>query len=65
MDIGVGLDASLGLSFDEQAELSREAARLGYTSVWTPEGPGLDAFQVCAHRWAASREVLPGVSRRA
>ena len=60
MDIGVGLDASLGLSFDEQAELSREAARLGYTSIWTPEGPGHDAFQVCAQRWAASREVLPG-----
>ena len=38
MDIGVGLDASLDLSFDEQAELSREAARLGYTSVWTPGG---------------------------
>lgn len=60
MHIGVGLDGSLGLSFADEAELSREAARLGYASVWTPEGPGYDSFQVCAHRWAASREVAPG-----
>jgi len=59
MEIGVGLDASLGLSFGEQAELSQEAARLGYTSIWTPEAPGHDAFQVCVQRWAASRQVVP------
>ena len=57
MEIGVGLDGTLGLSFDEEAELSREAARLGYSSVWTPEGPGYDAFLVCAHRWQATRQV--------
>ena len=59
MEIGVGLDGTLGLSFDEEAELSREAARLGYSSVWTPEGPGYDAFLVCAHRWQATRQVDP------
>lgn len=59
MDVGVGLDASLGLTFDEEARLSKEAALLGYDSVWTPEGPGYDSFQICAHRWAASREVIP------
>ena len=59
MEIGVGLDASLGLSFGEQAELSQEAARLGYTSIWTPEAPGHDAFQLCVQRWAASRQVVP------
>ena len=58
MQIGVGLDGTLKLSFAEEAELSKEAARLGYSSVWTPEGPGYDSFQVCAHRWAASREVV-------
>ena len=58
MQIGVGLDSSLGLTFAEQAHLSREAARLGYTSIWTPEGTGQDSFQLCAQRWGASREVV-------
>ena len=60
MDIGVGLDGTLDLSFAEEARLSQEAARLGYTSLWTPEGPGYDAFQVCANRWAASQETVSG-----
>jgi alkanesulfonate monooxygenase SsuD/methylene tetrahydromethanopterin reductase-like flavin-dependent oxidoreductase (luciferase family) len=59
MEIGVGLDANLHLSFAEQAELSQEAARLGYTSIWTPEGIGHDSFQLCAQRWEASRAVVP------
>jgi alkanesulfonate monooxygenase SsuD/methylene tetrahydromethanopterin reductase-like flavin-dependent oxidoreductase (luciferase family) len=60
MEIGVGLDATLNLSFAEQAELAQEAARLGYTSIWTPEGIGHDSFQLCAQRWAASCQALPG-----
>ncbi len=59
MEIGVGLDPSLNLSFTEQEELSQEAARLGYTSIWTPEGTGHDSFQLCAQRWAATRQVVP------
>ena len=60
MDIGIGLDATLNLSFADQAALSQEVARLGYTSIWTPEGTGQDAFQLCSQRWAASRQVIPG-----
>ena len=59
MEIGVGLDATLNLSFADQAALAQEAARLGYTSIWTPEGTGQDAFQLCSQRWAASCQVLP------
>ena len=58
MEMGVGLDAALNLSFEEQADVSREAARQGYTSIWTPEGSGHDAFQVCAHRWDATRDAV-------
>ena len=58
MEVGVGLDGTLGLSLSEEAELSAEAARLGYASIWTPEGTGYDSFQICAHRWAASRAVV-------
>ena len=59
MDIGLGLDATLNLSFADQSALAQEAARSGYTSLWTPEGAGQDAFQLCAHRWAASCQVVP------
>ena len=40
MQIGVGLDPTLGLNWEQQREVSKEAARLGYTSIWTPEGTG-------------------------
>jgi len=60
VEFGVGLDGTLQLSYAEQAELSAEAARLGYTQVWTPEGNGEDSFQLCAMRWAATRDVIAG-----
>src|SRR5215475_2734017 len=59
MDIGIGLDATLNLSFADQANLAQEAARLGYTNIWTPEGAGQDSFQLCSHRWAASCQMTP------
>ncbi len=60
MEIGVGLDPTLGLSFEEQAQLSGEAAGLGYTSVWTPEGMGEDSFILCVLRWQGAAMVVPG-----
>ncbi|MBI4340550.1 MAG: LLM class flavin-dependent oxidoreductase [Chloroflexi bacterium] len=59
MNIGVGMDASLRLTPDQEAEVSRQAARMGYTSVWTTAGAGYDAFQLCLHRWNATRAVVP------
>ena len=68
MEIGLGLDASLGLDFDDQRQLSREAAELGYESLWTPEGAGLSTLSSsvpCAGkpvpRWcrAASAQASP------
>lgn len=58
MKIGVGLDSTLGLSFKDEVQLSVQAARLGYTSIWTPEGLGLDAFQICSQRWNATLSVV-------
>ena len=52
--IGLGLDFSLGMSFEDQRTLAQEAAALGYASLWTPEGAGLDSFQLCAIRHQAS-----------
>jgi alkanesulfonate monooxygenase SsuD/methylene tetrahydromethanopterin reductase-like flavin-dependent oxidoreductase (luciferase family) len=60
VEIGIGLDPTVGLNYDEQAQLSREAAQLGYRQIWTPEGSGEDAFQTCSLRWNATREVVDG-----
>ncbi len=59
MNTGVGLDASLRLTPDQEAEVSRQAARMGYNSIWTPAGAGYDFFQLCLHRWNATRAVAP------
>ena len=59
MEIGVGLDPTLGLSWAQQREVSQEAARLGYTSIWTPEGNGQDSFHLCVQRWQATTGVVP------
>lgn len=60
MEIGIGLDQTLGLSYDQQAMVSAEAARAGYQSIWTPETGGEDSFLTCALRWQATRDVVPG-----
>jgi 5,10-methylenetetrahydromethanopterin reductase len=54
MEIGVGLDPTLRLTWGEQRELAQEALRLGYTSAWTPAGAtGRDAFHLCA-QWGGA-----------
>lgn len=45
MEIDVGLD-SLALPYDSEAEITAEAARLGYTRIWV--GSVADPFQTCA-----------------
>ena len=60
MEIGVGLDATLNLSWSDQSALAREAAAQGYTSIWTPEGTGHDSYQLCLRRWEASCDVVEG-----
>ncbi len=62
MDIGIGLDSSLGLSFADMRRLAREAVELGYTSAWTPSGGATsDGFHICA-QWAAATAEMPGGS---
>jgi alkanesulfonate monooxygenase SsuD/methylene tetrahydromethanopterin reductase-like flavin-dependent oxidoreductase (luciferase family) len=61
MRIGVGLDPWLGLSFDQLRQAAREAARVGYESVWTPAGTVPDAFHVCA-AWLWDTPLPAGIS---
>jgi alkanesulfonate monooxygenase SsuD/methylene tetrahydromethanopterin reductase-like flavin-dependent oxidoreductase (luciferase family) len=61
MMIGVGLDARLGLPFDQLRAASREAERLGFESLWTPAGGVPDSFHVCA-AWSRDTALRTGIS---
>jgi alkanesulfonate monooxygenase SsuD/methylene tetrahydromethanopterin reductase-like flavin-dependent oxidoreductase (luciferase family) len=60
VEIGIGLDRGLGLSWDQYRELGRHAARLGYQSAWTNAANGRDPMQVCAQWSVATADVVPG-----
>ena len=61
MKIGIGLDARLGLPFDQLRAAAREAAELGFESVWTPAGGVPDSFHVCA-AWSQDTALRTGIS---
>ncbi len=61
MIIGVGLDARLGLPFGQLREVAREAARLGFESLWTPAGGVPDSFHVCS-AWSQDTSLRTGIS---
>jgi alkanesulfonate monooxygenase SsuD/methylene tetrahydromethanopterin reductase-like flavin-dependent oxidoreductase (luciferase family) len=61
MNIGVGLDARLGLAWDELRTVARVAERLGFESLWTPAGGVPDAFHVCA-AWSEDTSVRTGIA---
>ncbi|MBV9896869.1 MAG: LLM class flavin-dependent oxidoreductase [Chloroflexi bacterium] len=55
MKAGVGIDPRLGLSRQQQTELVKEAARLGFDSLWTPAGVTVRSiFLTCRDWWEAS-----------
>lgn len=61
MKYGIGIDSSLGLSFEQLRSLATEASKAGYESVWTPSGPPTrDGFQVAAQWAVATESVVPG-----
>src|ERR1700757_4362942 len=59
--IGVGLDARLGLPFDELREAARQAGQFGFESLWTPAGGVPDSFHVCA-AWSQDTLLRTGIS---
>src|SRR6202030_4266362 len=61
MLIGVGLDARLGLPFDQMRAAAREAGPLGFDSLWTPAGGVPDSFHVCA-AWSQDTSLRTGIS---
>src|ERR1700726_1429301 len=61
MMIGVGLDARLGLPFDQMRAAAREAGPLGFDSLWTPAGGVPDSFHVCA-AWSHDTPLRTGIA---
>src|SRR6201996_4086799 len=61
MMIGVGLDARLGLPFDQLRAAAREAEGSGFESAWTPAGGVPDSFHVCA-AWSQDTALRTGIS---
>ena len=60
MEIAVGLDRGLGLSWGQYRELGRYAAGLGYQSIWTNAANGRDSTHVCAQWSVTTAEVVAG-----
>src|SRR5262249_42175382 len=54
----VGLGLTENFPLPEQDVFVREAARLGYRSIWTNEGVARDSFLTCS-RWAM---IEPGLT---
>lgn len=63
MIIGVGLDGRLSLTLAELRDAGREAARLGFESIWTPAGGLPDSFHLC-NQWSLVTEEILGVPLR-
>ena len=61
MEIGLGVDTRYALSEDDQRLLAREAATLGYASLWTPIGSTPEPFGICA-LWHESSRLATGIA---
>ena len=60
MEYGIGLDTTLGISYEQDLYISKYASELGYTSIWTPESSAYDSFVVCLERWKSSKLSING-----
>jgi alkanesulfonate monooxygenase SsuD/methylene tetrahydromethanopterin reductase-like flavin-dependent oxidoreductase (luciferase family) len=61
VQIALGIDSRFSLSEEDQRELAREAADLGYASMWTPIGNTREPFDVCA-TWTESSGLPSGIA---
>src|SRR2546425_424520 len=61
MEIGLGIDTRYALSEDDQRTIAREAASLGYASLWTPIGSTREPFDICA-LWHESSRLATGIA---
>jgi alkanesulfonate monooxygenase SsuD/methylene tetrahydromethanopterin reductase-like flavin-dependent oxidoreductase (luciferase family) len=61
MEIGLGIDSRFALSVNDQRAIARDAARAGYTSLWTPIGNTREPFDICA-TWHQASGLETGIA---
>ena len=61
MQIGLGIDSRFALPPEGHRRVAREAAKLGYTSLWTPIGTDREPFDVCA-LWHEASGLATGIA---
>src|SRR5437773_4443064 len=61
LETGRCLDSRFAWSDDERRTIAREAAGLGYTSLWTPIGNTREPFDICM-AWYASSGLPTGIA---
>ena len=61
MEIGLGIDSRFALNADDQRTIAREAAELGYTSLWTPIGDTRERFDICV-AWHDASGLPTGIA---
>jgi len=61
MEIGLGLDTRFALRDDDHRAIAREAAALGYRSLWTPIGSTREPFDICA-LWHEASGLKTGIA---
>jgi 5,10-methylenetetrahydromethanopterin reductase len=61
LDIGLGIDSRFALSGEDQRAVAREAAELGYRSLWTPVGNTREPFDICT-TWTQWSDLWTGVA---
>jgi alkanesulfonate monooxygenase SsuD/methylene tetrahydromethanopterin reductase-like flavin-dependent oxidoreductase (luciferase family) len=61
VEIGLGIDSRFTLAPEAHWRIAREAARLGYTSLWTPIGADREPFDLCAV-WHEASGLATGIA---
>jgi Luciferase-like monooxygenase len=61
MEIGLGVDSRYSLGDEDQRAVAREAAALGYTSLWTPIGNTPEPFDICG-TWTEVSGLPSGIA---
>ena len=61
MEIGLGVDSRFALGADDQRTVAKEAASIGYASLWTPVGNTREPFDICA-LWHEASGVATGIA---